>query len=94
MFKFQVTIANELWYVSIITAGVDYTTVLQTVRFAPGQSAATVSIPIKDDKFYDEQNITFTVTIIPNGDVIVMTNDPIVTIVDDDHSELICCIQL
>ena len=50
---------------------------------------ANVSIPIKDDKIYDEQNITFTITITPNEDVVVvMSNDPVVTIIDNDLSEL------
>ena len=49
---------------------------------------ANISIQIKNDKIYGEQNVTFTVTIIPNGDVIVLTNDLVVIIIDDDQSEL------
>ena len=51
---------------------------------------ANVSIPIKDnDDISEESSITFTVTIIPIGDIIIMSTDPVVTIVDDDHSELL-----
>ena len=53
---------------------------------------ANVSIPIKDDKIYDEQNIAFTITITPNEDVVVMSNDPVITIIDNDLSELIITI--
>ena len=50
---------------------------------------ANVSIPIiDDDDISEEPNTSFTVSIIPNGDVMIMSNDPIITIVDDDHSEL------
>lgn len=56
---------------------------------------ANVSIPIKDnDDISEESNTTFTITIIPNGDVIIMSNDPIVTIIDNDHSELMMTCML
>ena len=68
------------------TAGVDYTAVSQALKFAPGQSAANVHIPIRDDDIALEPNETFIVAIIPHGDVIVFSNSTI-TIVDNDHGE-------
>ena len=74
--------------VYFLTAGVDYIAVSQIVRFAAGQSKVNVNIPIKDDDIILEPNVTFTVTIVPPGDVIVLSGNPIVTIVDDDLSKL------
>ena len=68
-------------------AGVDYTALLQAVKFAPGQSTASVRIPIRDDDIALESNITFTVAIVSPGDVVVFSNAT-VTIVDNDHGEL------
>ena len=61
----------------------------QSVKFAPGQSTASVSIPIIDNDIGLQPNVTFTVSIIPHGDVkfIVLSNST-VTIVDDDQSKL------
>ena len=73
--------------VYFFTAGVDYTAVSQIVKFAAGQSKVNVNIPIKDDDIILEPNVTFTVTIVPLGDVIVLSG-VIVTIVDDDLSKL------
>ena len=70
------------------TAGVDYTALSQAIKFAPGQSAASVRIPISDDNIALESNITFTVAIISHGDVAVLSNAT-VTIVDNDHGEII-----
>ena len=67
-------------------AGVDYTAVSHVIKFAPDQSAASVRIPIRDDVIALESNETFTVAIIPNGDVIVLCNAT-VTIVDNDQGE-------
>ena len=64
----------------------DYTAVSNKIRFKPGQSTANVRIPIKDDDISLELNVTFSVTIIPTGDVIVLSNGT-VTIVDNDHGE-------
>ena len=60
----------------------------QEVNFAPGQIIAHIKIPIKDDGIFQEANMTFTVNIIPNKDIIVLSDDPIVTIVDDDYGKL------
>ena len=67
-------------------AGVDYTALSQAVKFAPGQSTASVLIPITDDDIALESNIIFTVAIISSGDVVVLSNAT-VTIVDNDHGE-------
>lgn len=67
--------------------GEDYTALSQSVKFAPGQSTASVRIPISDDDIALESNITFTVAIISHGDVAVLSNAT-VTIVDNDHGEL------
>ena len=77
----KVTLINIL-----LTAGIHYTAVSQTVRVAAGQSKVNVSIPIKDDDIAPESNVTFTVAIIPLGGVILLSDYPIVTIVDDDLS--------
>ena len=69
-------------------AGIDYTAVSQIVRFKSGQSVATINITIKDDNIYEEPNITIRIIIVPNKDIIVLSSDSIVTIVDNDHSEL------
>ena len=74
--------------VYFFTAGVDYTAVSQIVKFAAGQSKVNVNIPIKDDDIILEPNVTFIVTIVPPGDVIVLSGNPIVTIIDDDLSKL------
>ena len=58
------------------------------VRFKSGQSVASINIPIKDDNIYEEPNITIRIIIVPNKDIIVLSSDSVVTIVDDDHSEL------
>jgi len=71
----------------LFTAGVDYTTVSQVIKFGPGQTTANVTIPIADDIISVEPNITFTVTIIPEGEVVVLSNRSTVTIVDNDHGE-------
>ena len=71
----------------VITAGVDYTAVSESVQFTPGQSTETISIPILDDDIGLEPNVTFTVAIIPHGDMNVLSNST-VTIVDNDHSKL------
>ena len=76
----------ELLYISS-TAGVDYTQVSQTVKFVPGQSTATVNIPIKDDNNVAEPNITFTVTIISSNENVIILSNSTVTIVDNDHGE-------
>ena len=68
-------------------AGEDYTAVSQAFKFAPGQSTASVRIPITDDDIALESNITFTVALISSGDVVVLSNAT-VTIVDNDHGEL------
>ena len=72
----------------LLTAGIDYTAVSQTIRFSAGQSEVNISIPIKDDDITVEPNVTFTVTIIPPKNVILLSGNPIVTIVDDDLSKL------
>ena len=73
----------------VITAGEDYTAVNQSVKFAPGQSTARVSVLITDDDVSAEPNITFTVTIIPHGDVkVIVLSNSTVTIVDNDPSKL------
>ena len=74
--------------VYFLTAGVDYTAVSQTVKFAAGQSKVKVKIPIKDDDTILEPNVTFTVAIVRPADVIILSGNPIVTIVDDDLSKL------
>ena len=69
-------------------AGIDYTAVSQMVTFKSGQSVASINIPIKDDNIYEEPNITIRIVIVPNKDIIVLSSDSVVTIVDNDHSEL------
>ena len=71
-----------------IKAGIDYTAVSQSVKLIPGQSTASISIPIRDDNLALEPNITFTLNIISHGDVVVLSNAT-VTIVDNDHCKLI-----
>ena len=67
----------------------------QSVKFAPGQSTASVSIPIIDNDIGLQPNITFTVTIIPHGDVkVIVLSNSTVTIVDDDQSKLIISSRL
>ena len=58
----------------------------QSVKFTPGQSTASVNVPIIDNDIGLQPNVTFTVTIIPHGDVNVLSNST-VTIVDNDHSK-------
>ena len=82
----KVTLINIL-----LTAGIHYTAVSQTVKLAAGRSKVNVSIPIKDDDVAPESNVTFTVAIIPLGDVILLSSYPVVTIVDDDLSKLCIC---
>ena len=61
--------------------------VSQAIKFAPWESTANVIIPIKDDDIALEPNITFSVTIIPiTEDVIVLSNST-VTIADNDHGK-------
>ena len=72
----------------LITAGEDYRAVSRSVKFSPGQSTANISVPIIDNDIDREPNITFTVTIIPHGDVkVIVLSNSTVTIVDDDHSK-------
>ena len=72
----------------LITAGEDYRAVSRSVKFSPGQSTANISVPIIDNDIDREPNITFTVTIIPYGDVkVIVLSNSTVTIVDDDHSK-------
>ena len=59
----------------------------QSIKFASGQSTASVSIPISDDDIALEPNIVFTVAIISHGDTVVLSNAT-VTIVDNDHGKL------
>ena len=66
----------------------DYIAVSNKIRLKPGQFTANVRIPIKDDDIPLELNVTFSVTIIPTRDVIVLSNGT-VTIVDNDHGEYI-----
>ena len=79
---------NKSGFNYFITAGVDYRAVSQIVRFAAGQSQVNINIPIKDDYVALESKINFTVTIIPLGDAIFLSDYPIVTIVDDDVGKL------
>ena len=59
------------------------------VRFTPGQSTASVSVPIIDNDIGLEPNVTFTVTIILHGDVkVIVLSNSTVTIVDNDQSKL------
>ena len=59
------------------------------MKFAPSQSTASVSVTIMDDDIGLEPNVTFTVTIIPHGDVkVIVLSNSTVTIVDDDQSKL------
>ena len=72
----------------VTTAGKDYTAVSKSVKFAPGQSTASIRVPIIDNDIGRELNVTFTVTIIPHGDVqVVVLSNSTVTIVDDDQSK-------
>ena len=75
----------------LLTAGIHYTAVSQTVKLAAGQSKVNVSIPIKDDDVAAESNVAFTIAIIPLEDVILLSSYPVVTIVDDDLSKLHIC---
>ena len=62
----------------------------QSVKFTPGQSTASVSIPIIDNDIGLQPNVTFTVSIIPHGDVkVIVLSNCTVTIADDDQSKLI-----
>ena len=61
--------------------------VSQAIKFSPGQTTASVHIPIIDDDVALEPNITFSVTITPKSkDVIVFSNST-VTIADNDHGK-------
>ena len=69
----------------LFIAGLDYTAVSQAVKFAPGQSTASVSIPISGDNIALEPNVTFTVAIISHGGVVLSNGT--VTIVDNDRGK-------
>ena len=60
----------------------------KSVKFTPGQSTASVRVPIIDNDIGQQPNVTFTVTIIPHGDVkVIVLSNSTVTIVDDDQSK-------
>ena len=60
----------------------------KSVKFAPGQSTASIRVPIIDNDIGQELNVTFTVTIIPHGDIkVIVLSNCTVTIVDDDQSK-------
>jgi CHRD domain/Glucose / Sorbosone dehydrogenase/Calx-beta domain len=62
----------------------DYSTVLNTLSFAPGESFKTFAIPIIDDA-YDESDETFSITLrTPEGGFLGPTFNASITIVDND----------
>jgi len=74
------------------TAGMDYTAVSQTVIFAPGQTTAGVTISLIDnDEISPQPSISFSVSLIPNPSVIILGENPVVTIIDyDGESHNVC----
>ena len=70
----------------LLTAGIDYTTVMKEVTFAPNMTKEIVTIPILDDTVLQEPNISFSVAIIFNENIIAKS---VITIVNDDYGELI-----
>ena len=69
----------------LFTAGKDYIAVSRVITFVSGQSAANFAIPINDDNIYKEPNITFSCRIFSErDDVIILTNDITITIVDGE----------
>jgi len=70
-------------------AGTDYTAVSQTVTFASDQTTAVVTIPLIDNNEVPPQpNISFTVSIIPNPNVIILGDNPTVTIAGELHAHM------
>ena len=75
-----------LLYVFLLTAGRDYFTVSQKIRFARGQSKVIVFISILDDNIATEPDISFFVDFTFDGVTIARS---VVTIIDNDHGKLI-----
>ena len=69
----------------------------QTVTFAAGQARTSINIPIVDDKILLESDISFTVSLTPNPNVIITSDNPVVTIKDDDgelYALPACCCSI
>ena len=64
--------------------GNEYRTVTTAVTFGRGQSTVNITIPIIDDTIPEEPDRTFSVSILPNPNIIPPATDPMVTVVDDD----------
>ncbi|MEM8963154.1 MAG: CARDB domain-containing protein, partial [Acidobacteriota bacterium] len=65
-------------------AGSDYQTLVETVTLAPGETSATVTIPVTDDPI-DEGDETFLVTFSAPVNVIFAVPTVTVTVADDDR---------
>jgi len=76
-------------------AGMDYTAVSQTVIFVPGQTTAGVTIPLLNSEIPPQSNISFTTSLIPNPNVIILGDNPVVTIADNSgkHQILVVTVE-
>ena len=74
-------------------AGVDYREVMGTLRFAPGETLASIRVPVLDDQL-DEPDETFAVLLSDAVNAMLEDPDATGTIVDDDELPVVSIIDV
>ena len=79
-------------YILFLTVGPDYTYVTVTVTFAPGQTVASVSVPITDDNTVESTEMfSATLTATQSNVVVIGEDTATVTILDGDGMSFSVC---